>query len=128
MPTVIWNMESKGARPFEIALHQPESVKARQASHLLIYLSHEIPRRFAREQSQEESFDLFRAFDPCADRNPIEFEQLSRQNPRPARFEQQLARMIEIPCEMSALLLGDPFAENFENRVVSVLLEVFVSA
>jgi hypothetical protein len=35
--------------------------------------------------------------------------------------------MIEIPGEMSPLLLGDSIAENFERRVVGIPGEVFVS-
>src|SRR5882672_11334420 len=121
-------MESESARPLEIRLHQSDAFEAGQGSHLRIYFAHDIFRRFAWEQNHEKSFDLFGTFDSRADRNPVEFEQLSRQKPRPARLQQQFARMIEIPGEMPALLFGDPLGENFEDRILSVSLKTFVPA
>src|SRR5262245_15193802 len=126
--SAIRNPQSKSAGLLEIRLHQPDSFKSGQRSHLGIYLAHKRAVQWRRKQCHEQSFDLGGAFDSGADRDPVEFEQLSGQNPSPAGFQQQLTRVVVIPGEMPALLFGDPLAENLEDRVASEFLEVFVSA
>src|SRR5262249_11844508 len=124
--SILFPFLSERAGLLEIRLHQPDPFKSGQRSHFGIYFAHERAGRRGGKQRHEQSFELGLTFDSAVNRRPVEFEQLSGQNPRPAGFQQQLARVIVIPGEMPALLFGYPLAKNFENRIASVFPEVFV--